>query len=142
MVTQWVIATLIPRFGSFKSCQGLHDGDYNVLNLYICSSIWLKLPYIVTPIAGELMDGCLFCEWLIQIDIVYVMLRSRQCGQCIHQMIGKCKTNTDLLRQSRALVIPKSARHERLMGEGWNGYARCNFNRPCVCVYTPSTYDI
>ena len=84
MVTQWVIATLIPRFGSFQSCQGLHNEDYNVLNLYICSSIWLKLLYIVTPIAGELMDGCLFCEWIIQIDIVCVMLRSRQVGQCIH----------------------------------------------------------
>ena len=118
MVNQLVIATLIPRFGSFKSCQRLHDGDYNVLNLYICSSIWLKLLYIVTPIAGELMDGCLFCEWIIQIDIVCVMLRSRQCGQCIHQMIGKGKTNKDSLRQSRALVIPKSAGHEWLTGEG------------------------
>ena len=87
MVTQWVIATLIPRFGSFKSCQGLHDEDYNVLNWYICSSIWRKLLYIVTTIAGELMNGCLFCEWIIQIDIVCVMLRSRQCGQCIHMLL-------------------------------------------------------
>ena len=28
-----------------------------MLNLYLCSSIWLKLLYRVTPIAGELMDG-------------------------------------------------------------------------------------
>ena len=55
----------------------MHNEDYNVLDLYTRSSIWLRLLYIVTPIAGELMDGCLFCEWIIQIDIVCVMLRSR-----------------------------------------------------------------
>ena len=115
MVTQWVIATLNSRFGSFQRCQGLHDEDYNVLNWYICLSIWLKLLYIVTTIAGELTDGCLFCEWIIQIDIVCVMRRSRQCGQCIAcraiHMMGIARINIGFKRGYFASRSLRSALH-------------------------------
>jgi len=35
MVTQWVIATLIPRAGSFKGCQGAMFGDMGSAAIYV-----------------------------------------------------------------------------------------------------------
>ena len=55
-----------------------------------------------------LVDGCLFCERIIQIDIVCVMLRSRQVGQCIHML---------LLRDLRCVGYARASVRLKLAGQ-------------------------